>query len=223
MNRLSIYVDESGDFGFINQSSILYIVSFVFYDNKYNINKEINALNGRLKKIGYSEMIHMANLICNREEYRLFSIDKRKSIFNALYQFTKKVPINYFSIIIRKDYINNKIQLRKKIEGVINDIINENRDYFKKFKEVILYYDNGQKYLGKLLERTFNKFDNFRHIKDFDHKEERLFQVADMLTYLDKFYYQYNNKIYIKKNEQYFFTKEKLKDIMKNLDKKRMN
>ncbi len=219
--KLSIYVDESGDFGFINQSSILYVVSFVFYDHKISINKEIDNLNNRLKRIGYNDMIHMANLICNREEYKLYSIEKRKSIFNAIYQFTKKAPISYLSVIIRKDYINNKGQLRKKIEDIISDILIDKEDYFDKFKEIVLYYDNGQKYLAKLLDKIFSRFDNFKHIVDFDHKENRLFQVADMLTYLDKFYYEYNNKIY--KKGQYFFTDEEIKKIFRNLDKKRMH
>ena len=67
MKRLNIFVDETGDFGFENGSSELYGVSFTFHDQSNDITLEINNLNDRLKRIGYTGMIHMANLIMKRQ------------------------------------------------------------------------------------------------------------------------------------------------------------
>ena len=69
MKRLSIFIDETGEFGFEKGSSRLYGVSFVFHDQSYSIKKEINDLNQRLLNIGYINMIHMADLIMKRGDY----------------------------------------------------------------------------------------------------------------------------------------------------------
>ena len=48
--------------------------------------------------------------------------------------------------------------------------------------------------------------DNFEHRIEFDHKVKRLFQVSDMLTYIDKIEYKHNNEIPLTKSEKYFFS-----------------
>lgn len=113
MKRLNIFVDETGDFGFENGSSQLYGVSFTFHDQNNDITPEINNLNNRLKRIGYTGMIHMANLIMRREDYKDFTINVRKSIFNSIYNFTRRIPIKYQTIIVDKKYIDNCSILRK--------------------------------------------------------------------------------------------------------------
>ena len=162
-------------------------------------------------------MIHTANLITNRGEYKLYDIEKRKSIFNAIYYFSLEIDVKYKSIFIDKRYKNNKFKLKMKIESEINKFINKN----KKFKEINLYYDNGQEKLVKALDETFSKLDGFNHIIEFDHVEEKLFQVADMLTYIDKSYYCNLHKIKNNGNP-YFLTLEEYKNIIKNLNKKRI-
>ena len=114
MTRLNIFVDETGDFGFSNKSSELYGVSFTFHEQNDNIYDEIEKLNKRLSNLGYTGMIHMADLIMKRNEYKNFDIKTRKSIFNSIYQFSRKIPVKYCTIIIDKRFINNKQQLRQK-------------------------------------------------------------------------------------------------------------
>ncbi len=57
LKRLNIFVDETGEFGFGQGSSELYGISFVFHDLDDDVSKEIDKLNARLAKIGYSGMI----------------------------------------------------------------------------------------------------------------------------------------------------------------------
>ena len=87
MKRLNIFVDETGEFGFEKGASELYGVSFTFHEHDDNIMPELDQLNDRLQRIGYTNMIHMADLIMRREDYKNFDITKRKSIFNAIYMF----------------------------------------------------------------------------------------------------------------------------------------
>ena len=59
MKRLNIFVDETGEFGFGKGSSDLYGVSFTFHEHDKDIMTELNKLNERLKRIGYTNMIHI--------------------------------------------------------------------------------------------------------------------------------------------------------------------
>ena len=61
----------------------------------------------------------------------------------------------------------------------------------------------------------------FEHRVEFDHKEKRLFQVSDMLTYIDKYDYKYKNKMSFTKSEKYFFTDDEIRKILRELNKKR--
>ena len=183
---------------------------------------EINKLNSRLEKIGYTDMIHMADLIMKRGDYSKLSLDKRKSIFKAIYHFSRKIKVKYKTIIIDKRYIDTKKILRKQLSYEINKLIKENEKYFKKFDKIVMYYDNGQKIVGTILDSIFMRFSGFEHKVHFDHKEKRLFQVSDMLTYIDKYDYKYKNKLPFTKGEKYFFAEEEIRKIIRELNKKRL-
>lgn len=222
MKILNIYVDETGEFGFNDKSSKLYGISFTFHEQGNDISNEINNLNARLKKIGYTGMIHMADLIMKRGDYVNFDINMRKSIFNAIYLFSKKISVKYFTIIIDKKYTNNLKVLKKRIFSEIEKMIIENQKYFNKFKKIILYYDNGQKELGKILNKIFGSFENYEHIIEFNHEKERLFQVSDMLTYIDKLEYKYKNKMSLNNGEKYFFSNIRLKKLINEIENKKL-
>lgn len=221
MKRLNIFVDETGEFGFGKGASELYGVSFTFHEQDDDIMPEINKLNERLEKIGYIEMIHMADLIMKRGDYCRFPIKKRKSIFNSIYQFSRKISVKYKTIIINKKYISNGRILRQKLSLEINNMVREHDKYFSKFDKIVMYYDNGQEVLGTILDAIFSRYDNFEHRVEFDHKKKRLFQVSDMLTYIDKYDYKYKNKMAFTKSEKYFFNFEEVRKILKELNKKR--
>ena len=214
-------MDETGEFAFGNGASRLYGVSFVFHEQDDNIKKEINNLNDRLKRIGYTDMIHMAELIAKRGDYANFSIKKRKSIFNAIYEFSNWIPAKYISIFIDKKYINNNKILRQQLINIINEFITYHINYFNKFDKIVMYYDNGQEILSNILIQCFSKFNNFTHISNFNHKEKILFQVADMLTFIDKYNFKYKNKLSFTKSEKYFFNDFHIKEILKRLRRKR--
>ena len=111
--------------------------------------------------------------------------------------------------------------LKKKLNIEISKIIQKHEKYFKKFDKIVMYYDNGQKSLTNILETIFLKFENFEQQADFNHEEKRLFQISDMLTYIDKYDYKYKNKIEFTNGEQFFFTVDEIKKILRTLNKKR--
>lgn len=222
IKRLNIFVDETGEFGYGVKSSMLYGISFTFHEQDNDISSELNNLNNRLMKIGYTNMIHMSDLIMRRGDYSKFDIKMRKSIFNSIYQFSRKIPVKYHTIIIDKRFIDNGNVLRKQIINEVNQMIKNNEGYFNKFDKIVMYYDNGQEPLGYILDSLFIRFNSYEHRVKFDHVEKRLFQVSDMLTYVDKAIYKHKKNIKYEKSELYFFGNDELRRIAKELNKKRL-
>ncbi len=221
MKRLNIFVDETGEFGFEKGASELYGISFTIHEQKNVITHELNELNNRLNKLGYTNMIHMAHLVMKRGDYSKFDLTIRKNIFKAIYRFSRKIPAKYYTIIINKKYTNNKKILRQQIFSEINKMVESHKEYFNKFNEIVMYYDNGQETLGTVLDSIFSKFAGYEHRIDFDHKEKRLFQVSDMLTYIDKYDYKSRNNKLFTKGEKYFFSDEEIRKIIRELSNKR--
>lgn len=63
IKRLNIFIDESGDFGFVKGSSDLYAVSFTLHESSDSIENELKYLNRKLQKLDYDGMIHLAYLV----------------------------------------------------------------------------------------------------------------------------------------------------------------
>ena len=113
MKKLNIFIDESGDFGINDNASDLYVVSFVFLSSLNNIEPFLNAFKERLNKLKFTKMIHTADLIRHKGDYKDLSIDLRQSIFNSLFVFTKRSPIKLKSIVVNKKYTDSYKLLKK--------------------------------------------------------------------------------------------------------------
>lgn len=220
MKTLNIFIDESGDFGVNNNASDPYVVSFVYLSSLNNIEPFLNALKKRLNKLKFTKMIHTADLIRHKSDYKDLSIDQRRKIFTAIYQFSRKSPIKLKSIIVNKKYTDTYKLLKKQLTMELNESISNNLKYFQKFDKITIYYDNGQSQLTSILEDVFKNF-NISFISDFDKIKEKLFQVADMLTFMDKYYYKFKHKLYISKNEKIFFENMEMRKLLKELKSKR--
>ena len=222
MSKLKIYIDESGDFGFTEKSSELYVVSFVFHDTSKSLKAKMNFLNEKLKSLNYNGMIHTADLIANRNDYVKMKLEDRKKIFSSLFYFALKCDIKTKSIVVDKKYKNNKIQLRQDIINKLKTMLEKYNEYFSKFDNIIIYYDNGQEKLKNILKEVFEHY-NYEMIEKFNHKEERLFQIADMLCVLEKINFNTKKHIILNKHEKYFFSTFEFDKIIKDLYKKNLS
>jgi hypothetical protein len=220
--RLNIFIDESGDFGFVDGSSELYGVSFTIHESDNSIANDLDYLNNRLKKSNFDGMIHLADLVARRGEYIHFNLEQRKNIFWSIFYFSKRVNVKVHTIIIDKRFKNNKTQLNRELAIEINNFFNSIDEYMKNFEKIVVYYDNGQNTLGAIIDTLLINKNNVEHRIEFDHKEKRLFQVSDMLTFIDKIVYKHNNNMQLTKAEQYFFSTKDLLGIIRQLKNKRI-
>ena len=65
MNSLSIFVDESGDFGAYNHITPYYIITMILHDQSMDISEQVRNLDAKVRSLGYGEKfaIHTAPLI----------------------------------------------------------------------------------------------------------------------------------------------------------------
>lgn len=221
-SRLNIFIDESGDFGFEKGSSELYAVSFTLHESTDSIDEELKYLNEKLSKLNYDGMIHLAYLVAKRGDYAHFSLEKRKSIFWAIFYFAKRVKIKVHTVIVNKNFKNKKSQLTKELKYKIEKFLKKIDNYMDEFEKIVIYYDNGQDELGKIIDSLVITKNNIEHRTEFNHKEKRLFQVSDMLTFVDKIVYKHDNNMQLTKAEKYFFQLRDIIDIERRLKNKRI-
>ncbi len=209
-------------FGFTKGSSELYGVSFTIHESNSSIISDLEYLNTRLKKNKYDGMIHLADLVARRGDYVNFTLQQRKSIFWSIFYFAKRVDVKIHSIIIDKRFKNNRVQLNKELAIQIGKFFNSIDSYMSEFEKVVIYYDNGQDALGAIIDILLISKSNTEHRIEFDHKEKRLFQISDMLTFIDKIVYKHNNNIEMTKAEKYFFSVKDILGIIRQLRDKRI-
>ena len=187
MSELSIHVDESGDFGDYNPKyAPYYVFTLVFHEQDNDITDNIKTLDREMANLGYfNHVVHTGPLIRKEEFYCNLPPNERRAIFAKLFYFAKKAPITYKVIdISRKEFPNEKM-LKERINILLSRFLDDHLDYFLSFDRVVLYYDNGQPTLSKILLEVFqNKLANLHKKLDVYPYKYKLLQVADMICTL---------------------------------------
>lgn len=214
MKELSIFVDESGDFGNYAEHSSYYIVSLVMHDQTVDISKELNELEIRLENIGYpNHCIHSGPIIRNEQEYRRDTLENRQKLLKALMAFFRKIDVKCKTISIEKKHITDPLEAVSKLAKKLAQFIKENYAFFTNYGVVKIYYDNGQIEVTKLLSSVFVSLLENVEFKRVFPSDYRLFQVADLVCSLRllEFKTEYHE---LSQAEQNFFENER--NIKKN-------
>ncbi|MBO5228073.1 MAG: DUF3800 domain-containing protein [Lachnospiraceae bacterium] len=223
MSELSIFVDESGDFGEYAKHSPYYIVTMVLHDQVKDISTDINILNNSLRQSGYGsgQAIHTEPLIRREKPYEFFQPNERRAIFSKLYYFALNCDIKYKTFVFHKNQYDNIFKLEARIAKDLSQFIKDNLLFFQSFEKVILYYDNGQYELNRILNTVLAT-----QLADYDVRkvipsEYRLFQVADLICTLELLKVKIENGQLSNSEERIFHSKSDLKkDFLKGLKKK---
>lgn len=137
--------------------------------------------------LGHKGMIHTALLVSRKNEYNKWSFEKRKDVFSTLYNFARKIGVRLKSVVIDKKYFNMRIRLKKKLKDEMEKFIRENWNYINSYKKVIIFYDDVE------------------FVSKFNHEDNRIFQVADMLTVFDKLDFKIKNRLLLVRMRKIFF------------------
>lgn len=101
MKELSVFIDESGDFGEIKERPAYYLVTFVFHDQNNNIEHQVTKLEESVKKAGFDvEYIHTGPVIRREEVFARYSIDERRKLLYKMLNFVNVCPISYLTVVV---------------------------------------------------------------------------------------------------------------------------
>ncbi|MBO4635867.1 MAG: DUF3800 domain-containing protein [Clostridiales bacterium] len=224
MKELSVFVDESGDFGEYDSRSPFYILSLVFHDQSVDINNDLIKLENEMCNIGWGDhCIHAGPIIRSENEYKDCSLVERQKIIMRLMTFTRKLDISFSSLYVEKKIDMDSLQLTAKLSKLLADFIRSNYEFFNGFDVVKIYYDNGQVEVTKILVSVLSILLNNAEFKRVIPAEYRLFQVADLLCTLKLTGLKMQKHI-LSKSEKYFFQDERTfhKNYIKPLLKKKL-
>ena len=224
MKELSIFIDESGDFGEYDFRSPYYIIAMVMHDQAYDLSADLNKLENELQYIGYpNHCVHAGPIIRQEQEYRFEKMEIRQKIMKKMMSFLRQTNITYKTIYIEKKHIVDEVEAAGKLAKQLSWFLRDNMSYFSSYDVVKVYYDNGQIELNKILSSVFNVlFDNveFRKVIPSDY---RLFQVADLICTLQLLELKCENHT-LSNSEKKFFESDRIlkKNYLKPLKQKMM-
>jgi hypothetical protein len=185
-NILSVFVDESGNFGDPDDPARYCIVTLVFHDQTADISqyvKELNRSNYDLGLDSDSFRFHMGPLIRQEDEYAAMSRPMRGKILDRMMTFVRKVDFKYHCIGVDTKFINTTQQVFDRLMGQLADFIKEHRELFECIDKVKIYYDAGQKQVSRLLEEVFteNLPSPLEFAQGVRQDSYKLLQVADLI------------------------------------------
>ena len=218
MSCLSIFVDESGDFGPYDSKSPYYIVTMIIHDQSKDISNQVQALNDKVRSLGFDNdfVIHTAPLIRREEIFANESPNKRRSLFISLFFFVLKVPISYKTFIFEKRPGEPTLALEGRMAREMSIFIRQNLSFFQKFDDVVLYYDNGQHELNRILNYTLSTELSAYTLRKVLPKDYKLFQVADLICTLQLLSLKCESGELSKSEQLIFHNKRELKKTFLN-------
>lgn len=172
--------------------------------------------------MGYSNhVVHTEPLIRREEDYKNIPANERRAIFSRLFYFLNKSDIKYKSFIFHKKEYKDIFKLEEKMVQEISLFMRENLNYFQNFEKIILYYDNGQHELNRILNTVFATELVSYEIRKALPCDYKLFQVADLVCTLELMKIKSQTNELTRSEQLIFHSKRNLKeDFLKPLTRK---
>lgn len=209
MKELSIFVDESGDFGSYDFHSPFYMLTMVFHDQSIDISPDILRLQEAVSQSGIPDYIfHAGPLIRRENEYKVFSLQERKKMFEYLYNFVRTINVRYHTVIVEKKHVTEDLDLIDRLTKKLSSFLSEHFITLTSYDKVNVYYDYGQRELAKILVTAFNTALSNVKFKKVNPANYKLFQAADMFCTLELLTEKIDRKM-LSNSELTFFTSER--------------
>ena len=224
MKELSVFIDESGDFGEIKERLAYYLVTFVFHNQDNGIEEQVLKLEESVRSSGFDvEYIHTGPVIRREEVFAAYSIDERRKLLYKMLNFVNRCPLSYLTVIVDRREATDKIALSGKLAKAINSALSKHIEFFSDFDKIIVYYDNGQVELSTILNAVFSiQFSNVEFRKA-EPQKYRLLQAADFICSMELLRIKRDEKRLSKSEECFFYKPQELKKtFLKSVDKKKL-
>ena len=224
MAELSIFIDESGDFGEYEAHSPLYLMTLVFHNQSKNISGGIEHLKKQVVEQGFprEHAVHTGPLVRREKDYRNMELTNRRKLFRHLYDFARVADIRYKTFIFKKREFKDHDALVSRMSRDLGIFVRDNLAFFQSFDNLIVYYDGGQKEITTIINAVFNVLVDaeIRRVKPSDYC---LFQAADLFCMLELVKFKLDS-LGLSKSEDDFFRGPRTfkKNYWKPIERKRL-
>lgn len=218
--EISIFIDESGDF---YECSKYYLMTLVMHEQSESIRSQLDDLERAVQLKGLPKnAVHTSPLVHKAGEYYHWTYEDRRYLFNKMFSFIRHCPITYRTFAVEKRQWNDYYQLTGRLARDLHSFLLEHIAYFQSFDTIVVYYDDGQAEITRIINIVFNTLFSsvdIRHVYPVDY---RLFQAADFLCTMELLELKRLNRD-LSSNDLRFFkgTKEFTKTYFKKMREKR--
>ena len=214
MSELSVFIDESGDFGPFEPHAPYYIITLVFHNQSNDISEQIEHLKRHLTEQGFAKnhAIHSAPLIRRERDYSGMDLTARRKLFRSLFNFMRLCDISYKSFAFKKREFLDHDQMVSRMSREISTFLKDHLAFLQSFDRIIVYYDNGQKEITNLVNTIFNAFLE-AEVRKVSPSDYSLFQAADMFCTLTLLKEKLENEGLTNSEKEFFMS---VRDLKKN-------
>ena len=140
MSELSVFIDESGDFGSYEHHAPYYIITLVFHDQSSDISEQIKHLRRHLVEQGFAEnhAIHSAPLIRRERDYSGMDLTARRKLFRSLFTFMRLCDISYKSFTFKKREFSGHDQMVSRISREVSAFLRDHLAFLQSFNRIIV-------------------------------------------------------------------------------------
>ena len=222
MSELSIFIDESGEFGEVKERPAYYLVTMVFHDQTIDISGEIEKLEASVRTAGFDlEYIHTGPFIRREQIFAAYSMEERRKLLYKMLYFYIKCDIHHDTVVVNRKEAMDKIALSGRLSKEIVKMITRHSAYFEQFDKIIVYYDNGQIELSAILNAVLSVLFNEVEFRKAEPQKYRLLQVADFVCSMELLKIKRDEKRLSKSEEKFFYKPQELKKtFIKSVEKK---
>ena len=224
MGELSVFIDESGDFGPYERHAPYYIITLLFHEQRFDISDQIEHLKKHLVEQGFTatHAIHSAPLIRREKDYSGMDLTSRRKLFRSLFNFMRLCDISYKSFVFRKSEFADHDKMVSRISRDVSMFLRDNLAFLQGFDKIIVYYDNGQKEITNLVNTLFNAFLE-ADVRKVSPSEYSLFQAADMFCTLTLLEEKLTHEGLSKLEDEFFMgTRSLKKNYLKPIARKQL-
>ena len=182
IKELSIFIDESGDFGEYESHSPYYIIGLVMHEQHRDISEQISYLNHSLGELNFrDDFVHIGPLIRREANYKGLEPQERMRILYRMMVFVRQIPFFYKTIAVDKKHVKDDVELYTRLARQLADFIKQNLSYFQAFDKVKIYYDRGQAEIMTIIISVCMALINNAEFHKATQKDYKLLQVADLV------------------------------------------
>ena len=212
MSTLSIFVDESGDFGKVDNASPYYIVTLVMHNQSDSISDAICQLEESMLYLDLDfSYIHTGPIIRREIPYQHMSIDERRQLLYKMRCFMLHAPIKYTSLIINRREAKDKFSLTAMLSKKLKEFVDDNFEFFNTFDKIVVYYDNGQQELNLVLNTILSLLFTNVEFRKASPGEYRLLQLSDFICSFELLAIKLDEKRLSKSESSFFYKPQELK------------